>query len=462
MSYALYNQTQFHQSKMRKRHPHRMAHAAVSAADRIGDLQKAYGNRSVQRMANAVNQELTGHFSFTDGLKKPYRAAAEWLASRAREDGMSEQMKAFARLTPPQKQAVLHELGVRADWSNELVLSELNRKLSADGEMKWEQIEHWIHSVQGVRLEHKEVTIELDNEPDDAEIKRYRFDASGLVSVYKDIALWLSYKANKQRQVPFMQLFRSLSLIQQKAAIHMMARSEQLKFRSFTERMSKVIQFKKSVDWEAAYNALRKVRMLAKKQDDSAVRNEQEELSPSTASGKHVEQSGDELSSFLSDMLGLGAAALALTDDNERQEESENKSAQAEEVMSLTDERSIAWLLSGMRGVTSGALAVMHFVKSSSRDKQKVVDRYLKIPERMPHDKKAKLRKQKLTKAGFQSVDQCFEQIMKKIAEYIDHKVSKDKDAAYKKLFADLGETPSQNTSKNVENIFKQLHNVKI
>ena len=148
------------------------------------------------------------------------------------------------------------------------------------------------------------MSIELDNEPDDAEIKRYRFDANGLVSVYKDIALWLSYKANKQRQVPFMQLFRSLSLIQQRQ-IHMMARSEQLKFRSFTERMSKVIQFKKSVDWEAAYNALRKVRMLAKKQDDSAVRNKQEELSPSTASGKHVEQSGDEFSSFLSDMLGL-------------------------------------------------------------------------------------------------------------------------------------------------------------
>lgn len=461
MSLAMHNQTQLHKSRSRKHKPYGLAHKpAASAADRISDWQKAYGNRSVQRIASAVSQELTGHFSFADGLKKPYRTAAEWLASRARADGMSEQLKSFARLTPPQKQAVLHELGVKAEWSNELVLQQLNRKLDIDGEMDWGQIENWIHSVQGVRLENKEVTKEMDTEPDDAEIKRQRFDASGMVAIYKDIALWLNYKAHKQRQLPFMRLFRTLSLIQQKAAIHMMVRSEQLKFHSFTENMSKIIQFKKSVDWESAYEALRKVRAISKQQEPSAVPSQQ--TVEATTRVHHDEaDDGHKLPSFLSDLLGFGAA-LSMTDDEEKQPANESRSEQqAGEVMTLSDERSIAWLLTGIRGVSSVALAVMHFVKRSSRNKQEIVDRFLKIPDKLPHSQRANMRKQKLLQAGFQSVNHCYEHIINTIAAYIDKKVSKDRDPAYKKLFADLGETPSPNSSKNIKTILKRLQIVK-
>jgi hypothetical protein len=127
----------------------------------------------------------------------------------------------------------------------------------------------------------------------------------------------------------------------------------------------------------------------------------------------------------------------------------------------------VGWLLLGVAGAIGGVAALYKFYKKRTR-KEEIVDRFLKVDETVaqqqaadPNAKvdKAKVRNELLQKNGFNSVGQCYSQIIADLAHTIYKKGVLDSDEQYMTLLKNIGLKPdSAKRTPKPELIAKKLH----
>ncbi|MBD2868161.1 hypothetical protein [Paenibacillus arenilitoris] len=127
----------------------------------------------------------------------------------------------------------------------------------------------------------------------------------------------------------------------------------------------------------------------------------------------------------------------------------------------------VGWLLLGAAGAIGGVAAVYKFYKKRAR-KEEVVDRFLRVDDKLaemqaadPQAKpdRAKVRATLLQKRGFNSVAQCYSQIITDLAHTIHKKGVIGSEPEYVSLIRNIGLTAdaAKGTPK-VELIAKKLH----
>lgn len=168
------------------------------------------------------------------GVKTPYEELVKWLEAEASQDHQQVLWMQFERLSPAQRQAVLLEMAGSIE----------RLKLLMNAPMNWERLVASIASVEGVRLQPDEPELEGNANESGAQATAGTVDVTGLLNPYKDIVLWLNYKANKQGKAELMRRFEMLSIPQKKIALHKMLNRRKLVFAGFTEAMSITILLK--------------------------------------------------------------------------------------------------------------------------------------------------------------------------------------------------------------------------
>lgn len=127
----------------------------------------------------------------------------------------------------------------------------------------------------------------------------------------------------------------------------------------------------------------------------------------------------------------------------------------------------VGWLLLGAAGAIGGVAAIYKFYKKRTR-KEEVVDRFLDVDQKTKalqeaepegkHDKSS-VRNMLLQKNGFNSVAQCYAQIVSDLAHTIYDKGVVGQDAQYKELLANIGLTPDHTKrTPKPDLIAKKLH----
>ncbi|WP_138753902.1 hypothetical protein [Paenibacillus sinopodophylli] len=127
----------------------------------------------------------------------------------------------------------------------------------------------------------------------------------------------------------------------------------------------------------------------------------------------------------------------------------------------------VGWLLLGVAGAIGGIAAIYKFYKKRTR-KEEIVDRFLgvdkKVAELQAADPKAKpdksaLRNGLLQQNGFNSVGQCYSQIITDLAHTIYKKGVLDSDPQYVTLLNNIGLKPDgKKKTPKVDLIAKKLH----
>ncbi|MDQ0061806.1 hypothetical protein [Paenibacillus harenae] len=127
----------------------------------------------------------------------------------------------------------------------------------------------------------------------------------------------------------------------------------------------------------------------------------------------------------------------------------------------------VGWLLLGVAGAIGGIAAVYKFYKKRTR-KEEVVDRFLDVDKKLaelqaanPEQKqeKSKVRETLLQKNGFNSVAQCYAQIVTDLAHTIYEKGVVGKDAQYEELLRNIGLNPDHTKrTPKPDLIAKKLH----
>ncbi|MDQ0113429.1 hypothetical protein [Paenibacillus harenae] len=127
----------------------------------------------------------------------------------------------------------------------------------------------------------------------------------------------------------------------------------------------------------------------------------------------------------------------------------------------------VGWLLLGVAGAIGGIAAVYKFYKKRTR-KEEVVDRFLDVDKKLaelqaaaPAQKleKSKVRETLLQKNGFNSVAQCYAQIVTDLAHTIYEKGVVGKDAQYEELLRNIGLNPDHTKrTPKPDLIAKKLH----
>ncbi len=127
----------------------------------------------------------------------------------------------------------------------------------------------------------------------------------------------------------------------------------------------------------------------------------------------------------------------------------------------------VGWLLLGVAGAIGGVAAIYKFYKKRTR-KEEIVDRFLKVDETVEAQQKAdpqakvdksKVRTELLQKNGFNSVAQCYAQIITDLSHTIFKKGVLESDEQYLTLIKNIGlkPDPAKRTPKP-ELIAKKLH----
>jgi hypothetical protein len=219
--------------------PHRMNPTGLES------VHQAYGNQAAQRLVRTMLDEHSSKAAL--GLKPPYRSMAQRLENEAHQAGKTELLRLFILLTSAQKLAVLRELGGAQQAEP----------------FEWKRLENTIQSMQKVKLAENEPEAEADiRETGAASRETGSIDVTGLLAPYKDIVLWLNYKANKQGKTALMRVFQGLSIPQKKIALHKMSKLKKLEFHAFSEAVTIQIQQKQWIDWDAFTKATKSAEKI--------------------------------------------------------------------------------------------------------------------------------------------------------------------------------------------------------
>ncbi|TBL80785.1 hypothetical protein [Paenibacillus thalictri] len=199
------------------------------------------------------------------GLGDAYGQAASWLEAQAANQGQTALYQRFAALTTEQQKAALQVMGGAGQFSEQLVKDKMTTStLGFKKRVDWTRFTASVASVEPVKLEEAAGPAESQNEEggekDEAPQSAAAIDVSGLLVPYKDIVLWLNYKANKQGKAGLMQFFETLSLPQKQVAIQKMAGTDKPDFKAFTEKISTRSRLKKRVDWDVFSTAAREAK----------------------------------------------------------------------------------------------------------------------------------------------------------------------------------------------------------
>ncbi|MEV5029907.1 hypothetical protein [Paenibacillus sp. LPE1-1-1.1] len=127
----------------------------------------------------------------------------------------------------------------------------------------------------------------------------------------------------------------------------------------------------------------------------------------------------------------------------------------------------VGWLLLGVAGAIGGIAAIYKFYKKRTR-KEEIVDRFLgvdkKVAELQAADPQAKpdksvIRNSLLQQNGFNSVGQCYSQIITDLAHTVYKKGVLESDPQYITLIKNIGLTPdAKKKTPKIELIAKKLH----
>ncbi|CAG7638893.1 hypothetical protein PAESOLCIP111_03988 [Paenibacillus solanacearum] len=104
----------------------------------------------------------------------------------------------------------------------------------------------------------------------------------------------------------------------------------------------------------------------------------------------------------------------------------------------------VGWIMIGVAGAISGAAAIYKFLKNRQR-REEVVDRYIDLKGHMiasdfkDKDKRSASREKLLGEHGFNSISQCYTQIIAELAFGIYEKAVKGDDPEYRTLLENIG-----------------------
>ncbi len=412
-------------------------------------LQRAIGNKAMRRMAQSVAVSGSGPLL---PREPKYARYARWLLSHVEADGRQELLRRFYALTMPQKRAaLLNTLGKPALQSEQYTLD-------------LDLFERRVKELKHVELRHGESEKEADERERGAEPVQVSFNPSGLLHPYREILLWLNYKAGKQDQTMLMQRFGQLSAAQKQLAMHRMIRYRNLTVRSFTGQMTLPLLEREWVDWAAVQDGMQLAERLvpggptAGKSPQSEPRSGEER-----ASDGDLEEIGTGgLPAALLSLLGLagGGEDAAASADAGRSTEGitkEQGTGSASEgrqdpdgakpeatkasdagLAMLAGRSGEYWtrLLLGIKG-SLAVTAIVERYRSGSPDKEAVVDRYLSLGP-YPQARRNKQRAKRLKTAGFGSAADCFAFLMRGFAAFLARGAKEGKDKAFRQALKQL------------------------
>lgn len=431
-------------------------------------LQRAVGNKAMRRLAQSVAVSGSGPLL---PREPKYARYARWLLSHVEADGRQDLLRRFYALTMPQKRAaLLNTLGRPALQSEQYTLD-------------LELFERQVRAVKHVELRHGESEKEADERERGAEQRQVSFNPSGLLHPYREILLWLNYKAGKQGQAALMRRFGQLSAVQKQLAMHRMIRFRSLSVKAFTSQMTLSLLEREWVDWAAVHDGMRMADRLAPggpvtgRSPDSEPRGGEERQSDDAL--EEIGTGG--LPAALLSLLGLagggddssaiaGEQSADGRDSNERVEKA--GSEQQQETESSTpqgirgDEAGLA-MLAGRNGEywtrlllgIKGSLAVTAIVeryRSGSPDKEAVVDRYLNLGPYPPARRK-KQRTKRLKAAGFGSAADCYAFLVRGFAAFLSRGAKEGKNKAFRQALKLLAIPDGTDEQRATALIVKQL-----
>ncbi|WP_141501598.1 hypothetical protein [Paenibacillus luteus] len=394
-------------------------------------LQQSYGNQATGKMVHALHGKQASTEA-SKGVKTSYERLIKWLEREAIQEHQQVLWRQFEMLSPAQRQAVLLEMAGSMERLEALM----------DAPMNWERLLAGVTNVEGVRLEPDEPELEGTANESGAQAAVGTVDVTGLLTPYKDIVLWLNYKANKQGKAQLMRRFEMLSIPQKKIAIHKMMNRRKLLFADFTKTMSITILLKKWVDWGkmlSALNEAEKVKLDIT--DELSVEHylDQEETELEQEEELALEEDGDFFASGL-ELLGRG--------------EEKQANAEIDIKKMLDDHEQLNWLLFGIKAIPS----VNSKEKSVSAvgTPELIVDRFLKLDVSLPPKAREEARKRQLKAYGYSSTRQCYVYLLTIMVSLIFERGVTKKEKAFIQLMEKLG-LSAQKPTPTQEMIAHQL-----
>ncbi len=388
---------------------------------RAMSLQQSYGNQATGKMIHALHGKQSSTEA-SKGVKAPYERLIKWLEGEAYQDHQQVLWRQFEKLSPAQRQAVLLEMAGSIDRLESLMNAPMN----------WEGLLAAATNVEGVRLEPDEPELEGTANESGAQATVGSVDVTGLLTPYKDIVLWLNYKANKQGKALLMRRFEMLSIPQKKIAIHKMVNRRKLLFADFTKTMSITILLKKWVDWGKMLSALNEAEKVnLDTADELSVEHyldhEKNELEQEEE--LELEEEGDFFASGL-ELLGRG---------EEKQVNDENDLKKM-----LDDHEQLNWLLFGIKAMPSGKPKEKSVTAVGTPEL--IVDRFLKVDLTLPPKAREEARKRQLKDNGYYSTRQCYVYLLTIIVSLIFERGVTKKERAFIQLMEKLGLTAQKPT----------------
>lgn len=380
-------------------------------------MQHAYGNKALQRIAHSLQTEL----------HSPFDKLAYELSALMQQEGKSNLLDLFIRLTPAQKIAALRTTLGRGVTSSDFMGNTVD----------WDKIQFAIHAVHGVKLKKDEPEIEADVTESGAVTPVGNVDVTGFLAPYNHIIVWLNYKANKQGKAHIMQYFESLSIPQKKIAIHKINKWKKLHFDTFAEGISTHILLQKWVDWDAVTRAMQEAKKIKTEHidDDVLEKITSQELPQGVQSlDKEQEQDDEEDKGF--NLFGLlGAVAASSVNNDEKPGAKSDERTDLKLIMG--DPSQMSWLLLGALGAINTIIVILTFYKNRP-NKEDVVDRYLNVQNKSTKKARERTRREQLQKFGFKTLEQCYAHIMDELANVIFEKGVIAQNKAYTIIFQNM------------------------
>lgn len=376
-------------------------------------LQQSYGNQATGRLVNALPADRDSA-EIARGLKEPYARLAKWLGVKAKKEQQYELWRQFEALSPGQRKAVLLDVA----GSHE----QLEWPKDKDTALDWKRLQTSMAAVSEVRLQHDEPEVEGNANEHGAQVLKRDVDVTGLLAPYKEIVLWLNYKANKQGKAELMQRFEALSIPQKKLTLHKMLKGRKLLFGTFTEALTITILLKKWVAWDqllAAMSQAEKIKLDAS--DEMAV---ERYLAKEEAGMSEESESEEDI-----DFLAFGVGVLG---------DSETSAEEAVDLKTLlSDPAQLSWLLFGTKDFPgerkqTGAAAIVG-------TPDVIVDRFLQLEGKHPPKSLEKARLEQLKKHGFHSSQQCYLYLLTMMVSLIFERGVMKKEKTFIRLMEKLG-----------------------
>ncbi|GBF72260.1 hypothetical protein PA598K_00498 [Paenibacillus sp. 598K] len=400
-------------------------------------LQRSVGNSAIRRLARTVAVSGSGPLL---PREPKYARYARWLLAHVEADGRQELLRRFYALTMPQKRAALVNTVGRPALQSEqytLDLDDFDRQVTA---------------VKHVQLRHGESEKEADESERGAFQTKASLTPAGLLHPYRELLLWLNYKAVKQGQAALMLRFGRLSVPRKQLALHRMMRFRSITVDAFTRQMTLPVLEREWVDWET----VRASMAMAERVKAEGGRSEAETGGERTDGG---DTAADELlegldagglPTALLSLLGLAdsdAGTVGMDDRKGARASEEPATGQAQErqpspgasrseaikpdaggVALLAGRTADYWtrLLLGGKGAQPLA-AIAERCRSGGLDREAVVDRYLNLATAPPAGRR-KQRDKRLQASGFRTAADCFAFLIRGFAAFLIRGAKEGKD----------------------------------